>query len=305
MHSHKSNHKLRPSFEFGAIGTSWKIDIYEDLSQEEEALIYEKIQDRINIFDEHYSRFRSDSLLMKMAEGDTTSSKTYKMPADFELMWRLYESLEKITEGGMTPLIGQVLVDAGYDADYSLLQKKKLEVPPRLSEAAQFAGGSLTLKKPSLLDFGAIGKGYLIDIVSEILEESGVASYCVEAGGDIRYRNTSEKKMKVGLENPQNFHEVIGTIDILDQSLCGSAGSRRKWGNFHHIINSRTLTSPTEILGIWVLAHTTILADALTTALFFTSPESLRKEYDFEYLILHSDFSVDRSQGFDAELFTN
>ena len=132
-----------------------------------------------------------------------------------------------------------------------------------------------------------------------------MASYCVEAGGDMRYQNLSGEKLKVGLENPTNFNEVIGTIDILDQSLCGSAGSRRKWGNFHHIIDSKSLSSPSDIIGIWVVAGTTMLADALTTALFFVSPEILKKEYNFEYLMLHSDFSIDKSVGFEAELFTN
>ena len=306
MHSPKSNHKLKPSFKFGAIGTSWQIDIHDDISEEEGNLIFEKIQKRIDAFDQHYSRFREDSLVMKMAQPkDDVSARSYEMPEDFSLMWQLYEKLERITEGKMTPLIGQVLIDAGYDAEYSLVQKKDLEVPPRRSEVAELDGNKLILKKPLLLDFGAIGKGYLIDIVSEILEIEGILSYCVEAGGDMRYRNSAGEKMKVGLENPLNFQEVIGVIDILDQSLCGSSGSRRKWGKFHHIINSQTLSSPSDILSVWVLADTTRLADALTTALFFVSPEVLKKEYNFEYLILHSDFSISRSSEFNAKLYEN
>ncbi len=305
MHSPKLNHKLKPSFKFGAIGTSWQIDIYNDITEKESNLIFEKIQKRIAVFDQCYSRFRDDSLVMKMAQADGGSFISYEMPEDFSLMWKLYEKLERVTDGKMTPLIGQVLVDAGYDAEYSLIQKKELEVPPRLNEVAEFIDSKLILKKPLLLDFGAIGKGYLIDIVSEILEKEGISSYCVEAGGDMRYRNFSGEKVKVGLENPLNFQEVIGIIDILDQSLCGSSGSRRKWGRFHHIIDSRTLSSSSNILGVWVLADTTMLADALTTALFFISPEVLEREYNFEYLILHSDFSIDRSLKFNAKLYEN
>ena len=89
MHSLKSNHRPKPSFKFGAIGTSWQIDIYNDISEEESRSIFEKIQNRIAIFDQHYSRFRNDSLVMKMARQPEENSSTYVMPEDFSSMWQL------------------------------------------------------------------------------------------------------------------------------------------------------------------------------------------------------------------------
>lgn len=291
-------------FEFEAIGTHWQIDINEEISEEKSRELLLKIKSRIDIFDKDYSRFRADSLVTKMSH----NSGEFIFPTDADQMISLYKKVYNITDGLVTPLIGQVLSDAGYDAKYSLVPKA-LSRPDSWDDILNWQNPKLILKKPALLDFGACGKGYLVDIVSEILEEGGVQSYCVDAGGDMRYRHLvtaspSQEFLRVGLENPSDISEIIGVVNLKNQSLCGSSGNRRAWANFHHIINPKTLSSPRDISAVWVVAETTILADILTTALFFVSPEVLSDSFNFEYLIIYPDFSMKKSMGFNAEIFT-
>ncbi|MEQ1500064.1 MAG: FAD:protein FMN transferase [Parcubacteria group bacterium] len=285
-------------FEFDAIGTKWVIDITKKLSQEEEAFLLSKIKDRITKFDIDYSRFRQDSLVTKMSK----ESGEYILPDDADKMISLYRKIYDISSGSVTPLIGQVLVDAGYDAEYSL-KVGELSKPPLWNEVMTWDKPKLTLKKPTLLDFGAGGKGYLVDIVSDILEEEEILDYCVDAGGDMRHRSTDSEVLKVGLENPQNTEEIVGILDLSNKSLCGSAGNRRRWENFHHIINPETLSSPKHIEAVWVVSESTLLSDLLTTALFFVLPDILLEHFKFEYLILNSDFTISKSEHFNAELF--
>ncbi len=287
-------------FEFEAIGTHWQIDIQDDLSQEAEVVLLEKINDRIAEFDLTYSRFRPDSLVTRMSK----ELGEFELPADADLMMTLYKKMYDVTSGLVTPLIGQVLIDAGYDANYSL-SPKKLSPPKKWEEVIVWENPKITLNEPAMLDFGAGGKGYLVDIVCEVIEDEGIASYCVDAGGDMHYRNIVGEKLKVGLEHPEDKTMIIGVAEILNQSLCGSAGDRRKWGDFHHIINPDTLSSPNDILAVWTMADTTILADILTTGLFFVSPETLQENFTFDYLIVYSDFTMKKSAGFNAEIFTN
>lgn len=286
-------------FKFEAIGTHWNIDIQDDLSQEREVVLLEKINDRIVKFDSDYSRFRDDTLVTKMSK----EAGEFELPSDADLMITLYRKMYDVTGGLVTPLIGQVLVDAGYDAHYSLLPKH-ITQPKGWDDVLLWQNPVLKLSEPTLLDFGAGGKGYLVDIVSEIIEKEGIQSYCVDAGGDMRYRNLNKEKLKVGLEHPSDKTMVIGVAEILDQSLCGSAGNRRAWADFHHVINPDTLTSPKEILAVWTIADSTLLADILTTGLFFVSPETLLSHFSFEYLIIYSDYSMKKSAGFNAEIFT-
>lgn len=288
------------SFKFEAIGTQWQIDVFDQLKPRPAAQLLLKIRHRIETFDQNYSRFRGDSLVSKMAQ----KSGVYTLPSDADQLLSLYRELHQLTNGLFTPLIGQVLVDAGYDATYSLTQKNHLISPPSWDEVLVYENSQIKLNKPQLLDFGAAGKGYLIDLVSEVLEAAGHQNYCIDAGGDILHRSSSLQPLRVGLENPANIQEVIGVCSLSNQSICGSAGNRRTWKNFHHIINPQTLLSPSHILATWVVAKTTILADGLSTCLFFVPARTLIDKYEFEYLQLNSDFSIEKSQAFPAQLFT-
>jgi thiamine biosynthesis lipoprotein len=285
------------SYSFEAIGTHWTIDIYEDISLEKETVIREAVNNRIALFDSHYSRFKKDSLITEMSH----HSGIFVMPDDAQPMLEFYKQLYTITKGLVTPLIGQVLSDAGYDAGYSLKQKTQLQAPPSWDSVLDYHHPALTVHQPVLLDFGAAGKGYLIDIVAELLETHGIHSYCVDAGGDMIHRGSSA--LTVGLENPKNTAEAIGIVSLDNKSLCGSAGNRRAWGAMHHIVNPESLDSPKTIAAVWVMADSTMLADGLTTCLFFFSAEILKKMFDFQYLILWQDYSVEKSEGFPSELF--
>jgi FAD:protein FMN transferase len=290
---------MASQFVFDAIGTHWVVDIFDEVSLEKEKILLQKISERIEFFDKTYSRFRSDSLITEISK----NAGRYLLPEDSTKLFSVYRKMYDLTNGLVTPFIGQVLVDAGYDAKYSLTQQRELSKPLSWDDAIKYNELYLDVMVPTILDFGAGGKGYLVDLVAEVLEENGVRSYCVDAGGDMVYKNVKDESIVVGLEHPEDITKVIGTIKLLNKSLCGSAGNRRTWGNFHHIINPETLSSPKEVLAVWVLSSSTFVADILTTGLFFVSPEIFKEHYDFEYFILKSDYSFEKSKGFEVELF--
>ena len=286
-------------FLFDAIGTSWKINIEDPLSTEDSLLLQKEIQDRIEIFDKEYSRFRADSLVSEMAK----HSGQYTLPSDAKPMMDIYQHLYDLTGGMLTPLIGSLMEEAGYDANYSLVPKK-LHHPPKWEDTLEYDFPNLVFKQPALLDFGAAGKGYCIDIVSDILRQKNKHNFCVDAGQDIFYSRTKKEPLRVGLENPNNFEQVIGVAEICNQSICGSSGSRRRWATFHHIMHPFALESVKNIIATWAIAPTALEADALASALFFVPGPFLRSEYNFEYIILYSNFSVEKSPGFNGEIFT-
>jgi thiamine biosynthesis lipoprotein len=283
-------------FEFEAIGTHWSIDL--DFEQNRLDDLKSAIMHRIADFDMTYSRFRPDSVVSAIAQ----RAGTYLFPSDAEKLFSMYRAVYDATGGAVTPFIGSVLSGAGYDKEYSFIERDITEAPV-WDDVAVWDGRQLETNIPLLLDFGAGGKGYLVDIVSGIIESCGVTSYCVNAGGDMRYRSDSGAVLKVGLENPFNHTEVIGVVDVVQGSLCGSSGSRRKWSHFHHIIHPHKLTSPQEIVAVWVTAQDTIVADLLTTALFFVPPEVLLPSFDFKYVIMQKDSTVSYSPDISAEFF--
>jgi thiamine biosynthesis lipoprotein len=284
---------------FEAIGTEWQIDINETRSPEFIRGLFALVREKIENFEATYSRFRDDSLIDQIAH----RSDTYTLEGDARELFDCYEKVYHATGGKVTPLIGNTLVDAGYDKHYSL-KKGVLSPTPAWEEILDYHFPELRVKKPTQLDLGGLGKGHLIDIVGKQLEARGVCSYTIDAGGDIRHRSTEEVMLKVGLEHPEDGTKIIGTIEIGNKSICGSSGNRRAWSDMHHIIDPHTSISPTNISALWVTAETTLVADAMTTALFFTDAKILQKEFAFEYLIMHKDASITHSHGFTATIFS-
>ncbi|MDB5204355.1 MAG: ApbE-like protein thiamine biosynthesis lipoprotein [Candidatus Taylorbacteria bacterium] len=286
-----------PQFNFDAIGTKWQIDIFEYLDRETEANILIKINSRIEEFDKAYSRFLPSSLITAMSK----KAGVYVVPEDAQELLKIYFDLYQKTNGLFTPLVGNLLSDAGYDAEYSLKQKNELKAPLKWEEVMEYDHPNLTIKIPSILDFGAGGKGYLIDIIGKLLEENNITKYCIDGSGDMLCKNS--EAIRVGLENPFDLDQVIGTLDLQNKSICGSAGTRRKWGEFTHIIDPMTLKSPTDVVAVWVVADTALIADCIATCLFFVHPESLLNSYQFEYVIIKNDKSILRSVNFAGQIF--
>jgi thiamine biosynthesis lipoprotein len=307
MPSSKLNNKQKPKsstnrlarvFEFEAIGTVWHIHIEDRLSEASYSSLCRQIKDRIEIFDHNYSRFRSDSLVTFMSK----NAGFYTLPEDAELLLDLYEKLYKITNGQMTLLIGQMVSDAGYDPNYSL-QPKPLRSTPKWEQAIDYKFPNLTVKTPVMLDFGAAGKGYLVDIIADLLKSQGLHSFSINAGGDIVNHNVSPSLAQVGLEHPTHSDEVIGVAKLTSGSICASAGNRRKWGAFHHIINPNTKQSPDHILSTWVVADSALLADGIATALYFADARQLQKHFSFEYALIRKDLQLESSSGFPGTFF--
>lgn len=283
---------------FQAIGTHWDIQVYDKLSDDAWVELMQKIFLRIQSFDEAYSRFRTDSLVTRISE---TAGK-YELPSDGYMMLHFYKRLYEATDGKVTPLIGQAVADAGYDASYSF-KKKALRRPPRWENTLLYSKDAITLKQPVLLDFGAAGKGYLVDNISALMERAGLRTYTINAGGDILHRSVQQSYLEVGLENPVDTSEAIGIARIGNKSLGASAGSKRKWGDFHHIIDPVDLKSPEDIIATWVIANDTMTADGLATALFFTNADQLMKQFSFSYAVLDKDMNLYHAKDFPLTLF--
>lgn len=284
---------------FEAIGTRWQIDLPAGTPPAGANRALAAVRERIEAFDRVYSRFRPDSLVTQMARqpGD------YTLPADAGPLLECYRQLYDLTDGAVTPLIGQLLTDAGYDSVYSF-QERELKTPPVWDEVLVYRAPRLTLRRPALLDFGAAGKGYLVDLVGAVLAEHGLAAYVIDAGGDLLHRGPAASPLRVGLEHPDDPSQVIGVAEISNQSLCGSSGNRRAWGRFHHIIDPHQLASPTSIRAVWVAAPSALIADALATALFFAPAAVLAQHFTFEYLLVRDDYTPELSAGFPAKVFT-
>lgn len=288
----KSKTTPEHSWRFEAIGTRWEIVSADKIKD----AIKEKIEILIEEFDQTYSRFRAESTVRVMSE----NAGTYELPTSAKDIFNFYDDLWGLTNHKVTPMVGVTLESAGYGANYSLKPDRVIKKAPNYKQVVRRSGSRITISEPALIDIGAVGKGYLVDQITNLLQNEGYTSFLVDGSGDLR---VVEKSERVGLESPSDTARVIGTVELSNRALCASAVNRRSWGEWHHIIDPE-LNRPVEgVVATWVIADTAMVADGLATALFFSSPQDLAERYTYEYVRLHSNGSVEYSELFLEGLF--
>lgn len=282
-------------FRFDGIGTRWEISTPRPL----DASVRARLLAFVERYDGDWSRFRSDSTVGAMAR----QPGRYELPPEAADLGRLYRSLYEITGGAMTPLIGGSLERLGYDAAYSLRPAGNALPAPRWEDVLTWDGNVLTTTAPLVLDIGAAGKGQLVDLLAIELRACGVDSFVIDASGDLLHRGPNP--VSVALEHPYDPARAIGTVPLAGGALCASASNRRAWGDgLHHVLDGTTGLPVSTAVATWTMAESTMVADALATALFFVPGKKLERSFDFSWLTVFSDGSAAYSAGFEGTLFS-
>ncbi|MEY2847583.1 MAG: hypothetical protein RI885_248 [Actinomycetota bacterium] len=227
---------------------------------------------------------------------------SWLLPDDAPPLLDLYRELYEATGGAMSPLVGRALEQLGYDRHYTLRSSGTPSPVPRWEDAIAWDGQTLTTVRPVVLDVGAAGKGRLVDLVAEVLAGAGIGRFTIDASGDILHRGG--KALRVALEHPADATRAIGVALVGDGAICASASNRREWPGAHHIVDALTGVPTRRVIATWAIARETATADGLATALFFAEPAALERRFEFEWVRMLHDRSVESSAGFEGEMFT-
>ena len=115
------------------------------------------------------------------------------------------------------------------------------------------------------LDLGAVGKGFALDLMADLLREWQITSACLNAGGSSVLALTDDPQAaqpawEVGLGEGRGERTIL----LRDASLSGS-GTAVKGS---HLIDPRTGQPVLRTSRTWAFAPTAAQADALSTAFF-------------------------------------
>ncbi|WP_018142980.1 FAD:protein FMN transferase [Alloscardovia criceti] len=252
-----------------------------EMSQQQIQALHSQLAAFIHDFEQYFSRFQADSLLSQMTQHREFSAL---FPPYAAQLFDIYDALYRATDGRFTPTVAEDLVRLGYGEDFGVEATSRATWGVDVWRDPQ-QPYLLHTSRPVHLDFGAAGKGFLVDLLAQALIEHGWSDFTINAGGDI----FTTEGLRVGLENPQNFEQAVGMITLQPgQALCASSPSRRHWTpaqaahEVHHIIDGLTGESTQDIAATWTCvdaqhagAYPTAWADALSTALFFCAPQAL------------------------------
>lgn len=254
------------SFRFSGIGTEWQLDTAAPLGPELEAAVL----DRVESFDRTWSRFRDDSLASRIA----SAPGVWRLPAEAPALFELYRRLYQATDAAMSPLVGRTLETLGYDRDYSLRPSATPAPVPAWEDAIAWDGAALTTVQPVVLDIGAAGKGYLVDLVTELLVDAGHEQLIVDGSGDLRH--VGAEPMRVALEHPRDDSKAIGVVRVANGAICSSATNRRVWGTgIHHVLDATTGLPTSRVIATWAITPTALEADGSRPRCSSPTPRAL------------------------------
>jgi thiamine biosynthesis lipoprotein len=284
---------LPVAWRFDAIGTSWRVDTRHPLPP----AVADAVTARVERFDRDWSRFRDDSLVAEIAR----TPGRYRLPADAPPLLAHYRELFDATAGRVSPLVGSALAALGYDAAYRLRPTAHIPAVPAWDDAIAWDGEYLEVVRPVVLDIGAAGKGYLVDLVSDLLTDAGIPEHIVDGSGDLRTRGVP---MRIALEHPLDPAKAVGIAELTDGAFCASATTRRAWGDgLHHVLDAATGLPTRGVIATWVLAPTALLADGLATALFLDPDPEFVARSATAFARMRVDGSLEVSPGFPGEVF--
>tara|TARA_B100001029_G_C15056879_1_gene455089 strand:+ start:1592 stop:2590 length:999 start_codon:yes stop_codon:yes gene_type:complete len=273
--SKPANKKIISGYSFG---TSFSIQFEKN---NDENIIKNKIDSLFKIVNNSFSTYISDSDISKINRGDSLLVVDDHFKKVFLKSYEIWE----LSQGFFDPTVGSLVNAYGFGPENKIknFSKKQLD---SLIELTGFSKVSLTSegtikKKYSniYLDFNAIGKGYIVDLISELLISYDIKNFLIEIGGEIIAKGKNPNSgdfWKVAIDNPskKNNRQFIKTIFLKNKALATS-GNYRKYiidsltgKKYVHTINPKNGKSfQSKILSVSVLASDCMTADAWATAL--------------------------------------
>lgn len=261
---------------FNALGS--EVIVVADLRDDQTHLL-DQAEQTVFEFEQRFSRFFKESELSRFndfAGGDIKISQTMA-----ELLV-IAKEVNELTGGIFDPTIIGSLEAIGYNRRFDELYQTTVLRPSGNSEEIREEffrrtkldqlkiTGDTAIKPAGLrLDFGGLGKGYIVDYLSNGLF-AGIADCWISAGGDLAVKGSDQDAVgwKIGVQDPNSPEKEIFSVWTKGGN-CGIATSgihKRKGGQgqaaWHHLIDPRTgLPVANNILAVTVISTDAKRAD--------------------------------------------
>ena len=199
---------------------------------------------------------------------------TSEMSIDLQYLLEVSFLIASVTDSLFDPSIGALVNVWGFPHDPHIPDSISIENALSISglENLIISDDTIRLNSGTLLDFGAIAKGYTADRVFDPAVELGAYAVLVEIGGEVRCGGDPEtgRIWRLAVRNPRldEIQEMImlenGAVATSgDYESCIFENGRR----LCHILDPRTGYPQTGVASVTVVADRSVIADALATAI--------------------------------------
>jgi thiamine biosynthesis lipoprotein len=130
------------------------------------------------------------------------------------------------------------------------------------------------------IGLGGIAKGYAVDKAAKVLEDGGLTSFYVQAGGDLYTRGVKPdgSPWQAGIRDPRGPEgDYFAMMPVSDHAFSTAGDYERSYvvdgKRYHHIIDPHTGYPATASRSVTIWAPTALVADEIDDAVFILGPE--------------------------------
>lgn len=135
-------------------------------------------------------------------------------------------------------------------------------------------------KDRTRIGLGGIAKGYAVDKAVKVLEQAGLTSFFVQAGGDLfaRGKKPDGKDWSAGIRDPRGpSGSFFAMLPLTDHAFSTAGDYERSYiasgKRYHHILDPRTGQPATACRSVTIWAPTAFVADEIDDAVFILGPK--------------------------------
>ncbi len=232
----------------------------------------------IDEFEQRFSRFLAIS---ELSACNKAAGSKHMVSPEFRQLLVIARDMSERTGGLYNPFVLPALQRAGYKGSWPY--------PDEISASLDFAGRQsaswrdiqigkdwIMIPKNTALDFGGIGKGYLLDELAARLRARAVDSYWLSLGGDIVCAGLDDPGIPWEISIQDAVHENNRVAYVSNQgndlAVATSGVTKRKGtsahGAWHHLIDPRTgEPALSDVLTATVCAESATEADVYAKCL--------------------------------------
>ncbi len=270
---------VRPQRKFDAFATENFLSL-RCASQIEGERILRQLEQVVKGFEKKFSRFRPDSELTRV---NKSAGESIEIDHEFADILRKAREMSIATNGIFNPFILPNLQSIGYRSSWPDPGKNSGQVnfdDRKIFEITNLEIGDDWVRIPanSAIDLGGIGKGYLLNKLSNIAEESGINDYWFSLGGDLIVSGDDNNRSGWSIEIVSATCDE--TIKIIESSgnkisIAASGTVKRKGEGWHHLIDPKSgKSASTDILCATVVAKSGIESDIYAKCLVILDHEN-------------------------------
>ena len=187
------------------------------------------------------------------------------------------QALSRLTEGKFDLTIGAVsrLWNIGEENERIPTEEEIRNALKTVgTDKVQAQGYTLRVDEGTLVDFGAIGKGFACDLIYNYLLNTDINGAVVSVGGSIVAYGDYNKKgdnWRIAVSHPRDDKKYLGVIS-LDEGFVSTSGDYERYfekdgKRYHHILDATTgYPSESGLISVTVVAERGVMSDALSTA---------------------------------------